>query len=71
MPLQLFIKPIDLPAKAFDADRLRELVAGLHEKVYWNSPGDLFYDGTLTADCHPRLVSALLAAPSRARSSWR
>jgi hypothetical protein len=63
--LQLFVKPMDLPAKAFDADRLRELVAGLQEKVYRNGPGDALYDGTLTADCHPRIVPARLAAPIR------
>jgi hypothetical protein len=65
VPLQLFVKPMDTPAAAFDADRLRQLVGGLHERVYRDEPGDELYEGTLTPGCHPRLVPARLAAAVR------
>lgn len=62
VPLQLFVKPMDLPAGAFDAERLKTLVGGLHERVYRNEPGDDLYDGTLPSGCEPRLVPARDAA---------
>jgi len=60
--LQLFVKPMDLPASAFDAERLRRVVGGLHERVYRNQPGEALYDGTLPPGCLPRLAPARLAA---------
>jgi len=64
VPLQLFVKPEDEPAANFTPQRLRELIAGLHDRVYRNEPGEPLYDGTLTPGCEPRLVSALLSAPN-------
>ncbi len=49
VPLQLFVKPVDAPAAALDADRLRGVAAGLLEQVYRTGPGDPLYDGTLAA----------------------
>lgn len=69
VPLQLFVKPMDRPAAAFSQARLWGVIDGLHERVYRNEPGDELYDGTLTPDCHPRLVPARLAGlagPARA-----
>ena len=62
VPLQLFVKPVDQPAASFDADALKKVVGGLHERVYRNEPGDMLYDGTLPPGCEPRLVPATLAA---------
>lgn len=62
VPLQLFVKPEDVPAEGFTPQRLRELIAGLHDRVYRNEPGEPLYEGTLTAGCEPRLVSALKSA---------
>jgi hypothetical protein len=62
VPLQLFVKPMDVPAGEFDAERLRQLVGGLHERVYRNEPGEALYNETLPPGCEPRLVSATLAA---------
>ena len=62
VPLQLFVKPEDEPIVNFNPQRLRELIAGLHDRVYRNEPGEPLYDGTLTPGCEPRLVSALLSA---------
>jgi hypothetical protein len=59
--LQLFLKPVDEPAGAFDADRLKRVAAGLHREVYQNEPGDPLYDATLPPDCQPRLRPAKLA----------
>ena len=59
VPLQLFLRPFDLPASAFDAPKLREIVAGLQVQVYGNSPGDPLFDATLPMGCKPRLRSAL------------
>ena len=61
VPLQLFVKPISEPAGAFDSDRLRQVVAGLHREVYHNEPGDTLYDLTLPPDAQPRLRPAKLA----------
>lgn len=62
VPLQLFVKPEEEPLASFDADRLRGVIAGLHEEVYRNEPGDPHYEDTLTPDCDPRLVPATDAA---------
>ena len=61
VPLQLFVKPIAEPAGAFDAERLKQVVAGLHREVYHNGPGDELHDRTLPPDCQPRLRPAKLA----------
>lgn len=62
VPLQLFVKPEDLPAGAFTPQRLREVVGGLHERVYRNGPGDELYDGTFPPGGRLRLVPAASAA---------
>jgi hypothetical protein len=62
VPLQLFVKPVDLPVAAFTPGRLRRVVGGLHERVYRNRPGDALYAGTLPPGCRPRLVPARRAA---------
>lgn len=66
VPLQLFVKPVDDPASAFDAPRLREIAGGLLERIYRIAPGDPLFDGTLTPDCHPRLRPTLDAARKKA-----
>ena len=58
MPLQLFVKPVDLPASAFDAERLRGVAAGLLGGVYKTGPGDPLYDATLAPGSEPRLRPA-------------
>ncbi len=58
VPLQLFLKPIDTPASAFDAERLRQVAAGLLERVYKSGPGEPLYDGTFPPGCQPRLRPA-------------
>lgn len=57
VPLQLFVRPADVPATAFDAERLRGVAAGLLEQIYRTGPGDPLYDGTLAA-AKPRLRPA-------------
>ena len=49
------------PVGAFDADRLKQIVAGLHREVYQNGPGDPLHDRTLPPDLQPRLRPAKLA----------
>jgi len=49
------------PAGAFDADRLKQIVAGLHREVYHNEPGDYLHDRTLPPGVLPRLRPAKLA----------
>jgi hypothetical protein len=66
VPLQLFLKPIAEPAGAFDADRLKQVVAGLHREVYQNGPGDTLHDLTLPPDSQPRLRPAKLAGLQKA-----
>lgn len=61
VPLQLFLKPVDAPASSFTLERLREVVGGLHQRVYRNAPGTALYEGTLPPGCEPRLLSAHLA----------
>jgi hypothetical protein len=61
VPLQLFLRPMTEPASAFDSDRLRQIVAGLHREVYRYEPGDPLYDLTLPPGCQPRLRPAKLA----------
>ncbi len=66
VPLQLFMKPVDVPATAFDAARLTALVGGLHERVYKNKPGDALYVATLPPGTKPRLRPAKVAGQRRA-----
>lgn len=61
VPLQLFLKPMAEPAEAFDSDRLKQVVGGLHREVYRNEPGSELYDRTLPPECLPRLKPAKLA----------
>jgi hypothetical protein len=61
VPLQLFIKPMSEPIGAFDEDRLKQVVGGLHREVYRNEPGSPLFDRTLPPDCRPRLQPAKLA----------
>jgi hypothetical protein len=61
VPLQLFLKPVAEPGGAFDADRLRQVVGGLHREVYRNEPGSVLYDRTLPPECAPQLRPAKLA----------
>lgn len=65
VPLQLFVKPEDDPAAAFDPARLRDLIAELHVRVYQTEPGEPLFDGTLTPGCQPRLIPARLAGAVR------
>jgi GNAT superfamily N-acetyltransferase len=58
VPLQLFVRPMEVPATAFDAERLRQVTAGLLERVYKARPGDPLYDGTLPPGCRPHLRPA-------------
>ncbi len=60
--LQLFVKPEDEPVSSFTPQRLRELIAGLHDRVYRNEPGEPLYDETLYPGCEPRLVLATRSA---------
>lgn len=69
VPLQLFVKPVAVPAAAFDADRLRRLVRGLMERVYRERPGEPLYDGTLRPGLKPRLVPAAKAVRAPATLS--
>ena len=49
------------PAGAFDGDRLKQIVAGLHREVYQNEPGDPLHDRTLPPDCPAAPAPAKLA----------
>jgi GNAT superfamily N-acetyltransferase len=40
VPLDLFVKPVESPAAAFDAIRLKELAAEFYKRVYRLSPDD-------------------------------
>jgi hypothetical protein len=61
VPLQLFVKPIAEAEGAFDGERLKQVVSGLHREVYQNEPGDDLHDRTLAPDIQPRLRPAKLA----------
>jgi GNAT superfamily N-acetyltransferase len=65
VPLQLFLVPGDAAPDDFDADRLREVAAGLMRRVYGREAGDPLYDETLPLACRPTLQPiAALAAQS-------
>jgi hypothetical protein len=55
VPLQLFLIPVDRPAERFDAERLREVAAGLLREVYRREEGDALFGRTLPPDCRPEL----------------
>lgn len=59
--LQLFVRPWSEPAEAFDADRLRAVVAGLYDNVYRIDPDDPLRRDTLEGTVNPRLVPAVEA----------
>jgi hypothetical protein len=61
VPLQLFVKAVAVPAAAFDAGRLKQLVRGLLERVYREKPGAPLFEGTLRPGLKPRLVPAARA----------
>ena len=56
--LQLFLCPVDEPARAFTPKRLRRVVADLLGRVYKLSPADPLFSGTLPPGCRPRLRPA-------------
>jgi len=59
--LQIFLRPRDDPAASFDADRLRDAVAGLYHEVYHIPPDDPLYQATMDGAVNPRLVPAVEA----------
>jgi hypothetical protein len=61
VPMQLFLKPMAESAGSLDAERLKEIVAGLHHEVYRNEPGHPLLVRTLPPSCQPRLRPAKLA----------
>jgi len=65
--LQVFIKPIDIPAVSFDEARVRTVVEQLHQRIYRNGPGEDLFDGTFPPGCRPRLVHARLAGAALMR----
>jgi GNAT superfamily N-acetyltransferase len=56
VPLQLFLKPIDEPAEAFDADRLRAVIKGLHRTIYRQPDDSPLVRATLPPELAPRLA---------------
>jgi hypothetical protein len=65
VPMQLFLKPMAETANSFNADRLKQVVAGLHREVYRNEPGDTLFDLTLPPDSQPRLRAAKMAGSTK------
>jgi GNAT superfamily N-acetyltransferase len=59
--LQIFLRPCDDPAEAFDAKRLREAVLGLYDQIYRLTPDDPLYQATAAGAVNPRLVPAVEA----------
>jgi hypothetical protein len=66
VPMQLFLKPMSESASTFDAERLKQVIGGLHREVYKNEPGDTLFDLTLPPDCEPQLRPAKLAGSAKA-----
>jgi GNAT superfamily N-acetyltransferase len=60
VPLQLFLKPVDLPPAAFDATALRSVVAGLHRFVYELPSDDDLAITTLPTDARPTLQALVV-----------
>lgn len=65
VPLQLFVKPIDTPVSAFDAERLRGVARGLLERVYRMTPDESLYRATFANANSPRLRPALDAGRAK------
>ncbi len=61
VPLQLFVKPVDLLASHFQSEQLLGVVGGLLERVYRQKPGSPLYDGTFTPTTRLRLRPARAA----------
>jgi hypothetical protein len=61
VPLQLFVKPVDVPAGELNGERLWDLVDRLHRRLYGGKPGDSLYDRTLPPGARPRLRPARAA----------
>lgn len=59
--LNLFIRPWDEPATAFDADHLRAAVAGLYQQIYRIPLDDSLHRETMAAAVNPRLAPAVEA----------
>ncbi|MBO0698222.1 MAG: GNAT family N-acetyltransferase, partial [Zavarzinella sp.] len=59
--LQIFLRPTDEPAGAFDAERLRRAVLGLYDQIYRIDPDDPLYQATESGAVNPRLVPAVEA----------
>ena len=62
--LELFLKPMDSPADAFDAAKLREVVVGMHTQIYRHRLDDEIVLHSLPAGCLPQLK----ATPEAERS---
>jgi GNAT superfamily N-acetyltransferase len=56
VPLQLFLVPVDTAPDKFDADRLRQVAAGLMRRVYGRDEGDPLFDETLRPSSPPTLA---------------
>jgi GNAT superfamily N-acetyltransferase len=59
VPLQIFLRPWDEPAEAFDAEHLREAVRGLYANIYHIPPDDSLHATTMANAVNPRLASAV------------
>jgi GNAT superfamily N-acetyltransferase len=62
--LQVFLRPWDEPAEAFDGQRLREAVLGLYDQIYRITPDDPLYQATAAGAVNPQLVPAVEALAS-------
>jgi GNAT superfamily N-acetyltransferase len=62
--LNIFLRPWDEPAGAFDGARLRDAVLGLYREVYRISSDDPLYRATVNGAENPRLVPPAEAALS-------
>ena len=58
VPLQLFLRPMDLPADQLQGSRLTTVAAGLLEGVYKVCPGDPQFDQAIDGKHPPRLRPA-------------
>lgn len=68
VPLELFLRPMEVPASEFDAVRLQAVAAGLLEQIYKTQPGDRLYDRTLPPGIQPRLRPAREAGQRKVAS---
>jgi GNAT superfamily N-acetyltransferase len=63
--LQVFVKPVDVPAGQFDAERIKGVVGGLMAGVYRLSPTDPLWAASLPPGCTPRLRPAAEAGRTK------